>query len=384
MEFWGIEIPAGKPVTCVPGEGMYLHVSQAALGEGKGKSEGSNKAVLSVEVDATKVVLGTLYQGKCDQISLDLVFDRDFVVSHTGSSVSLYLCGYRTEAPQDEFDSEEGMTDEDEDEDEEEPVQPAVPLIKANGDAQGGKKAVKPETAKSVITPEAAAAAGKAAAAPVLKKLEQQQTKPKGPVPVLAEDDEDEEDDEDDEEDEDDDEDEEPNVGPFVMDMDSDSDDEEFDELDEDEFDEDDEDDEDDENDEEDEEDDEDELELEPAKLGAKRPAAGLPKVVDKKAKTETPNKPASVVKKAKEAATPVAKTPKKEVAKTARKEEITPKEKNAKTPSDKTPKGAVGATPTATPASTKKLGEYKCKDCEKNFVTETALTQHSAAKHKK
>ncbi len=44
----------------------------------------------------------------------------------------------------------------------------------------------------------------------------------------------------------------------------------------------------------------------------------------------------APVVKKAKEAATPVAKTPKKEVAKTARKEEITPKEKNAKTPSDK------------------------------------------------
>jgi hypothetical protein len=70
--------------------------------------------------------------------------------------------------------------------------------------------------------------------------------------------------------------------------------------------------------------------------LGAKRPAAGLPKVVDKKAKTETPNKPASVVKKAKEAATPVVKTPKKEVAKSARKEEITPKEKNAKTPSDK------------------------------------------------
>jgi hypothetical protein len=79
----------------------FFHL-QAALGEGKGKSEG-NKAVLSVEVDATKVVLGTLYQGKCDQISLDLVFDRDFVVSHTGSSVSMYLCGYRTEAPQDEY-----------------------------------------------------------------------------------------------------------------------------------------------------------------------------------------------------------------------------------------------------------------------------------------
>ncbi len=42
------------------------------------------------------------------------------------------------------------------------------------------------------------------------------------------------------------------------------------------------------------------------------------------------------MVKKAKEATTPVAKTPKKEVAKSARKEEITPKEKNAKSPSDK------------------------------------------------
>lgn len=41
-------------------------------------------------------------------------------------------------------------------------------------------------------------------------------------------------------------------------------------------------------------------------------------------------------MKKAKEAVTPVVKTPKKEVAKSARKEEITPKEKNAKTPSDK------------------------------------------------
>jgi hypothetical protein len=27
----GIEVPAGKPVTCVPGEGMYLHVSQVLL-----------------------------------------------------------------------------------------------------------------------------------------------------------------------------------------------------------------------------------------------------------------------------------------------------------------------------------------------------------------
>lgn len=96
--------PGGCPwnVNSLLIEVSFLH-RQAALGEGKGKSEGSNKAVLSVEVDATKVVLGTLYQGKCDQISLDLVFDRDFVVSHTGSSVSMYLCGYRTEAPQDEY-----------------------------------------------------------------------------------------------------------------------------------------------------------------------------------------------------------------------------------------------------------------------------------------
>lgn len=27
----GVEVPAGKPISCSPGEGMYLHVSQVRI-----------------------------------------------------------------------------------------------------------------------------------------------------------------------------------------------------------------------------------------------------------------------------------------------------------------------------------------------------------------
>jgi hypothetical protein len=57
-----------------------------------------------VQVDDSDVVLGTLSEGKCDQMPLDLVFDREFTVSHNSSSSSVYICGYRTEGP--EYDSE--------------------------------------------------------------------------------------------------------------------------------------------------------------------------------------------------------------------------------------------------------------------------------------
>uniref|UniRef100_A0A7I4FJL4 C2H2-type domain-containing protein n=1 Tax=Physcomitrium patens TaxID=3218 RepID=A0A7I4FJL4_PHYPA len=115
MDFWGVEVPAGKPISCSPGEGMYLHVSQVALGESKVKGgKGNDRVVLKVQVDDSEVVLGTLSEGKCDQMQLDLVFDREFKVSHNSSSSSVYICGYRTEGPE-----EHGSEDEDEDEDEE-------------------------------------------------------------------------------------------------------------------------------------------------------------------------------------------------------------------------------------------------------------------------
>jgi len=56
---------------------------------------------VKVSVDPTiEIVLGTLSEGKCDQMHLDLVFDRDFTISHNSKSSSVYICGYRTEAPE--------------------------------------------------------------------------------------------------------------------------------------------------------------------------------------------------------------------------------------------------------------------------------------------
>lgn len=76
---------------------------QAALGESKsGKT--NERAVIRVKVDEMEVVLGTLSQGKCDQMSLDLIFDREISLFHNGSS-SIYLSGYRTEAAPDEYPS---------------------------------------------------------------------------------------------------------------------------------------------------------------------------------------------------------------------------------------------------------------------------------------
>lgn len=56
---------------------------------------------MKVNVDLNnEIVLGTLSEGKCDQMLLDLVFDRDFTISHNSKSSSVYICGYRTGAPE--------------------------------------------------------------------------------------------------------------------------------------------------------------------------------------------------------------------------------------------------------------------------------------------
>eukprot|EP00246_Nothoceros_aenigmaticus_P014791 TRINITY_DN5845_c0_g1_i1.p1 TRINITY_DN5845_c0_g1~~TRINITY_DN5845_c0_g1_i1.p1 ORF type:complete len:287 (+),score=94.69 TRINITY_DN5845_c0_g1_i1:125-985(+) len=131
MEFWGVEVkPGGKKVLCKPGEDTYLHVTQAALGESTVSSNQQERVVIKVEVGNKEVVLGTLTQGKCDQMSLDLIFDRDIKLSHTGTQVSVYFCGYQTEAARDEF----YTSDDDDDEDDRAGDAPsAIPMAKDNG-----------------------------------------------------------------------------------------------------------------------------------------------------------------------------------------------------------------------------------------------------------
>ncbi|EYU38610.1 hypothetical protein MIMGU_mgv1a019892mg, partial [Erythranthe guttata] len=87
MEFWGVEVKSGEPLKVVPGDGMVVHLSQACLGELK-KEKGNGSVYLFLNVDGEKLVLGTLFPDKLPQQQFDLVFDRDFELSHnlkTGS-----------------------------------------------------------------------------------------------------------------------------------------------------------------------------------------------------------------------------------------------------------------------------------------------------------
>jgi hypothetical protein len=128
MEFWGLEVKPGTTVKCDPSDGYILHLSQAALGE----SKKSDNALMYVKVDDQKLAIGTLSPDKYPQIQFDLVFDKEFELSHTSKAASVFFSGYKVEQPgvgdDMDFDSEE-------DEDEEEELN--IPVIKENGKAQG-------------------------------------------------------------------------------------------------------------------------------------------------------------------------------------------------------------------------------------------------------
>ncbi|XP_039032869.1 histone deacetylase HDT1-like [Hibiscus syriacus] len=111
MEFWGIEVKAGKPIKTDPGANHVIHLSQASLGELKNKAE---SVPLYVNVDGKKLVLGTLSHQNCPQLNFDLVFDQDFELSHNWKNGSVYFLGYKTVVPEegdDRFDSEEESSD---------------------------------------------------------------------------------------------------------------------------------------------------------------------------------------------------------------------------------------------------------------------------------
>ncbi|EFH51942.1 hypothetical protein ARALYDRAFT_484880, partial [Arabidopsis lyrata subsp. lyrata] len=94
MEFWGIEVKPGKPVTVTPKEGTLIHVSQASLGECKNKK--GEFVPLHVKVGNQNLVLGTLSTENIPQLFCDLVFEKEFELSHTWGKGSVYFVGYKT------------------------------------------------------------------------------------------------------------------------------------------------------------------------------------------------------------------------------------------------------------------------------------------------
>ncbi|CAE6075127.1 unnamed protein product [Arabidopsis arenosa] len=132
MEFWGIEVKPGKPVTVTPKEGTLIHVSQASLGECKNKK--GEFVPLHVKVGNQNLVLGTLSTENIPQLFCDLVFEKEFELSHTW-----------------------GKGNSEEEEEEEEEVEEVPATITANGNA--AKAVAKPKAKPAEVTKTAKPAA---------------------------------------------------------------------------------------------------------------------------------------------------------------------------------------------------------------------------------
>ncbi|GLT82706.1 hypothetical protein SLE2022_010640 [Rubroshorea leprosula] len=133
MEFWGVEVKGGTPLEVRVEEDTVIHLSQASLGKSKNKAE---SVPLYVELDDRKICLGTLSHQNFPQIPFDLVFEKDFLLSHNWKNGSVYFCGYRSPMPE-----EGNYSTEEESEEEEE-----VPLVAA----ENGKPKAEDENEKSV------------------------------------------------------------------------------------------------------------------------------------------------------------------------------------------------------------------------------------------
>ncbi|CAN0926329.1 Histone deacetylase HDT1 [Linum grandiflorum] len=96
MEFWGVEVKSGEPLDVQCSEDFLLHLSQASLGDCK-KDKGNGSVCLYVKIGGKKLLLGTLSSENVPQISLDLVFEQDFQLSHSGKNGSVYFLGYKVE-----------------------------------------------------------------------------------------------------------------------------------------------------------------------------------------------------------------------------------------------------------------------------------------------
>ncbi|PSR95234.1 Histone deacetylase [Actinidia chinensis var. chinensis] len=116
MEFWGVEVKAGESLKVTPDEGRVIHISQAALGKGK-KEKGNDIMPLWVLINGEKFALGTLSVEQCRQVTFDLVFEKEFELSHDWKNGSVYFCGYSVDNPfaedEDDFGSEDSDADED-------------------------------------------------------------------------------------------------------------------------------------------------------------------------------------------------------------------------------------------------------------------------------
>ncbi|TKY62040.1 Histone deacetylase HDT1 [Spatholobus suberectus] len=121
MEFWGVEVKSGEFLKVDPGDDKIIHLSNACLGEVT-KDKGGESVALYVKFCNQKLVLGTLSSDKFPQISYDLIFEKEFELSHNWKNGSVFFTGFKAQS-QLESDNDEDSDDFDED----------IPVSVANG-----------------------------------------------------------------------------------------------------------------------------------------------------------------------------------------------------------------------------------------------------------
>lgn len=63
----------------------------------------TESVLLTVTLDGKKLVIGTLSQDKFPQISFDLVFEREFELSHNCTKGSVHFIGYKSPNIDDQY-----------------------------------------------------------------------------------------------------------------------------------------------------------------------------------------------------------------------------------------------------------------------------------------
>ncbi|CAN6917150.1 histone deacetylase HDT1 [Brassica napus] len=139
MEFWGVEVQAGKPLKVTPGYDSIVHISHASLGDCKGKK--GEAVTLNVKVGDKKFVMGTLVSESIPQTCFDMLFDQEFELSHNWGKGSVHFVGFKCPNNKDDEGGEDFS-----DSEEEEEVEVPVPVA-ANGNAAKAVAKPKPVTA---------------------------------------------------------------------------------------------------------------------------------------------------------------------------------------------------------------------------------------------
>lgn len=101
----GVEVKAGESLKVRPDLFKLIHVSQAAIGEVKDVKEAKH-VPLRLTVGENSYVIGTLSAEDRPQLMFDLVFEKEFELSHGWKNGSVYFIGYTADDPStDEIDS---------------------------------------------------------------------------------------------------------------------------------------------------------------------------------------------------------------------------------------------------------------------------------------